>query len=79
MAVEKANFSVVRMARLLGVDRRRYHEWAAGPAPGLRRNRFNDLVGEVGRCHAASDGTYGAPRIQAELRAAGRRVSGVFP
>jgi transposase InsO family protein len=65
------------MARLLGVDRRRYYAWlrrrAAGPT--ARQQRMDDLVDAVRRFHAASDGTYGAPRLVWDLRQAGWDVS----
>jgi transposase InsO family protein len=73
---EKANYPVSVMARLLGIDRRRYHEWvarrrAAPPEP----SRMDRLVERVKHFHAASDATYGAPRIRADLLDEGWRVS----
>ncbi|AZZ42571.1 hypothetical protein C0Z11_10070 [Acidipropionibacterium jensenii] len=74
---EKANYTIVRMCRLLGVDRRRYYEWRrrqlAGPT--RREQRMADLVDQIRAHHEASDGTYGAPRILHDLRDAGHTVS----
>ncbi|WP_052167096.1 IS3 family transposase [Microbacterium profundi] len=77
---EKANqttMTVTRMCALLGVDRRRYYEWrariVAGPSP--RQQRAADLTVQIRAFHAASDGTYGAPRIHADLQDAGVLVS----
>ena len=77
---EKANetmMTVTRMCRLLGVDRRRFYEWrarqAAGPSP--RQQRAAALTTQIRGFHAASDGTYGAPRIHADLHDAGVAVS----
>lgn len=74
---EKANYTISRMCRLLGVDRRRYYEWrhrrAAGPS--AREQRMAELAEKVKVHHAASDGTYGAPRILHDLRDAGETVS----
>lgn len=78
---EKANqastMTVTRMCRLLGVDRRRFYEWrarmTAGPSP--RQQRDAALTAQIHGFHAASDGTYGAPRIHADLQEAGVAVS----
>ena len=77
---EKANetmMTVTRMCQLLGVDRRRFYEWrarhAAGPSP--RRLRAAALTVQIREFHEASDGTYGAPRIHADLQDAGEVVS----
>lgn len=74
---EKATYTVVRMCRLLEVDRRRYYEWrkrrAAGPT--RREQRMAVLVEKVKSHHEASDGTYGAPRILHDLRDEGETVS----
>ncbi|MCI1261059.1 MAG: IS3 family transposase [Tetrasphaera jenkinsii] len=69
--------TVSRMCDLLGVSRSGYYDWAtrqhAGPGP--REARLLALADEVRRAHKDSDGAYGAPRITAELRAAGEVVS----
>jgi putative transposase len=78
MVTEKANFSVSRMARLLEVSRSGYYDWArrqaAGPSPAQRRRA--DLTAKIRQFHDESDGTYGSPRILADLREAGEQVSG---
>ena len=65
------------MVRLLGVDARRYYLWRArardGPSP--RAQRRARLIEAVVRFHEASDGTYGARRIHADLIDAGWAVS----
>jgi len=74
---EKATYPVARMAALLGVDRRRYYEWEAAQAAGWSDAQWwwVSFVDEVTRLHDASDGTYGAPRIHADLVAEGWAVS----
>lgn len=71
-------FEVARMARLLGVSRSGYYDWtrrqAAGPSPAQQRR--SDLTAKIIDFHAASDQVYGSPRILADLREAGERVSG---
>ena len=72
---EKA-YSVMRMCELLEVSRSGY-KWRksrdSGPTPVQRRRA--ELDARVAEFHAASDGVYGAPRILADLRADGARVS----
>src|SRR5699024_8411305 len=72
----ESTMTVTRMCRLLGVDRRRFYEWrtriVAGPTP--RQQRAADLTAQIRAFHAASDGTYGAPRIHADLQDAGVAV-----
>lgn len=79
---EKANAEGPRpaigdMCDLLGVSRSGYYDWvnrqAAGPGP--RERRLMNLAEKVIAAHEHSDGVYGAPRITAELRAAGEVVS----
>lgn len=65
------------MADLLGVSRSGYYDWrkrAAGP-PGPRAARREELKSAVLAAHQASDGVNGAPRITADLRAAGQAVN----
>ncbi len=65
--VEKAHHGVSRLARVLGVARGGYYAWASRP-PSPRALADQALVGQIREIHARSRGTYGAPRIQAELR-----------
>jgi transposase InsO family protein len=75
--VQRSGLSVARMCVLLGVSRSGYYDWAARQAtgPGPRAARLLELAGKIATAHEDSDGVYGAPRITAELRAAGEVVS----
>jgi transposase InsO family protein len=61
------------MCRLLGVSSSGYHAWVKR-RPSLRSETDAVLNAELRAAHAASRGTYGAPRIHAELAAKGIRV-----
>jgi putative transposase len=74
IAAEKARHAVVRLCRVLGVSPSGFYAWAKRrPAPRTRANEA--LAKEIRGIHARSRGTYGAPRIHAELQATGRRAS----
>ena len=60
--------------RVLEVSPSGYYVWRTR-TPGPRARRDAALTGEIRRVHATSRGTYGAPRIQAELAATGTAVS----
>lgn len=66
---EKAHHSVSLMSRLLGVSRQGYyqhvHRSQAGPGPRERSDQ--ELSERIRHHHQQSRGTYGAPRIQADL------------
>ncbi len=53
--------------RVLRVSRSGYYEWLSR-APSARRVADEQLTATIGIVHAASRGTYGAPRVHAELR-----------
>jgi putative transposase len=64
---EKAHHPVSQLARVLGVARAGYYAWACRPPSD--RSRSDALLGEqIRQIHDRSRGTYGAPRIHAELR-----------
>ncbi|HCA86526.1 MAG TPA: IS3 family transposase, partial [Streptomyces sp.] len=64
------------LCRTLGVGRSTYYDWAAaGPARRARERAERELVDEIRVLHAGSRGTYGAPRVHAALRRAGRVVN----
>jgi putative transposase len=64
---EKPHHQVSRLCRVLGVARAGYYAWAAGP-PSRRTLDDAYLAEHVRAIHARSRGTYGAPRVHAELR-----------
>lgn len=65
------------MLELLDVSRSGYYDWKArqdaSPGPGVERRE--ELAAAIVGFHDASNGVNGAPRITADLRAAGRQVS----
>jgi putative transposase len=60
--------------RALGVSRSWFYKWRGGALPP-RAQRRQRLAAEVARLFALHSGTYGSPRITADLRDAGWRVS----
>jgi putative transposase len=60
--------------RALGVSRSWFYKWRGG-ALGLRAQRRERLAAEVARLFGLHEGKYGSPRITADLRDAGWRVS----
>jgi putative transposase len=60
--------------RALGVSPAWFYKWRDGDA-SRRRARRGQLVAEIRRLFAAHRGRYGSPRITADLREAGWRVS----
>ena len=74
MHASRAVMSVREMARLLRVSRSGYYAWR-NRGPGRRAAADERLQVEIAAAHAASRGTYGAPRIRAELAARGIRTS----
>lgn len=66
----RQRYGVKVLCELLQVSRSGY--WAARRrAPSARRQRQAALTARIGEIHAASRGTYGAPRVHAELHAQG--------
>ncbi|MFY1668549.1 IS3 family transposase [Plantactinospora sp. WMMB334] len=66
--------NVKRACELLKVSRSAYYQHrAAGPSP--RQRVDTELAERIAEVHDASAGTYGSPRVHAELRAQGRRHS----
>lgn len=72
--MEKSNFTVTRMARLLEVSRSGFYAWVKRE-PSKRALRRTHIEQKVAWFHGASDRTYGAPRILADLREDRERVS----
>jgi putative transposase len=70
MEREKVNHPVRRMCRVLGVSPSGYWAWRRRE-PSARANANAQLTQHIGQIHQASRGTYGALRVQAELKARG--------
>jgi putative transposase len=64
---EKASFPVCVMCRALGVKCTSFHDWERR-APSDRALSDAWLIEKIREIHAASDDTYGARRVHAELR-----------
>jgi putative transposase len=76
-AQKAAGFPVAAACKAAGVTRSAYYAWTADAAQGLsdRHQEEARVVEEIHRIHARSGGTYGAPRITAELRRRGQAVN----
>jgi putative transposase len=74
IAAERANFPVAAMCRVLGVSRSGFYDWCTRP-PSRRELDDRALTLRIGEIHRITRGAYGAPRIAAELRAEGIRIS----
>jgi transposase InsO family protein len=69
-------FGVKRLCRILKVSRAGFYRWLTGADARARRARADaELAERIAEIHRDSDGTYGAPRVTAELREAGVRVN----
>jgi putative transposase len=64
---------IATMCRVLEVSTSGYYAWRKRPA-SKRAREDAVLLRQIRTAHAASDGTYGAPRVHAELVAAGVEV-----
>ena len=73
MSANQGRFRVATMARVLGVSPSGYYAWRQRP-PSARAQADAELTARVQEIHAGSRGTYGAPRIHAELVEAGVSV-----
>jgi putative transposase len=69
----QAAYPIVTMCQLLGVSPSGYYAWTKRQ-PSRRARADAALVAEIRTAHEASRGTYGVPRIHAELAAKGIRV-----
>ena len=72
---EKANYPITVMCAVLGVSESGFHAWRSRP-PSARAQANTALLATIREVHRMSRGTYGSPRVWAELRlGAGLRVS----
>ena len=73
MSDHQADYPIATMCRVLGVSSSGYHAWVKR-RPSQRAETDAVLIAAIRAAHTASRGTYGAPRIHAELAAKGIRV-----
>ena len=73
MSAHQAEYPIATMCRLLGVSPSGYYAWVKRQ-PSPRAEADTALTVEIRVAHIASHGTYGAPRVHAELAAKGIRV-----
>ena len=71
---EKARYPVSHLARILKISRAGYYTWR-DRKPCHRKRETAHLTVLIRAAHKASRGTYGSPRIQADLKEAGFDVS----
>jgi putative transposase len=70
MSAHQAEFPIRTMARVLKVSASGYYAWRNRPA-SRRASVDAELIRRIRTVHASSRGTYGAPRVHAELKAEG--------
>jgi len=73
MSAHQAMYPIRTMARVLKVSASGYYAWRSRPA-SARATADADLTRHIRTIHAGSYGTYGAPRVHAELKADGLSV-----
>jgi transposase InsO family protein len=66
----RGRYPVAVLCGVLAVSRGGFYAWARRP-PSARAKRRAELAGQVRAVHAESRGTYGSPRVAAELKARG--------
>jgi transposase InsO family protein len=66
-AAEKAHYPVSLLCRALGVSRASCYAWH-DRGPSARERADQQLIRQISKIHRASRGTYGDPRVHAELR-----------
>ena len=71
---EKATYDVMTLCRVFGVSRSGFYAWRSRP-PSAWATRDGELTRAIVRIHQASRGTYGRPRVHAELRYEGIQCS----
>ena len=74
MSEHQESYPVVTMCQVLGVSPSGYYAWRQR-APSARAEEDAQLRSRIEKIHRWSRGTYGAPRIRAELADEGRGVS----
>jgi transposase InsO family protein len=76
VADHQARYGVKRLCQILNIARSSFYYWKATAADRAARDAADAaLAGRIRVVHARHDGTYGAPRVTAELHERGERVN----
>ena len=76
VADHQRRYGVKRLCQVIGIARSSFHHWNSTTADRAARSADDDrLAARIRVVHRESDGTYGVPRITAELRDAGHLVN----
>lgn len=70
---EQANFPVTVLCRVLEVSCSGFYRWL-NAQPSARQSKNERLMIEIKSIHSESRGTYGSPRVHAELRSRGFEI-----
>lgn len=73
MTANQVTYPIAALCRVLGVSRSGYHAFRRRP-PSPRAQQDLTLLTAIRTSHLRSEGTYGAPRILADLRDLGHHV-----
>ena len=73
MSDHQADYPIATMCRVLGVSSSGYHAWVKR-CPSQRAETDAVLIAAIRAAHTASRGTYGAPRVHAELATKGKHI-----
>jgi transposase InsO family protein len=65
--LERDHYPIRLMCRVLDVSPSGFYAWRSRVRPTVRESRDAELVGNIREIHAASRGTYGSPRVHAQL------------
>ncbi|GAA2779771.1 IS3 family transposase [Kitasatospora paracochleata] len=69
-------YEVKRLCQVLDLNRSSYYKWLGGAGARAVRQREDQVLAEqIRRIHVVSGGTYGSPRVTAELRETGARIN----
>ena len=74
MRAHQALYPVATMCRVLEVSKSGYYRWLKRE-PSMHAQRDEQLKDRIRKAHGESHGTYGSPRIHAQLKEDGERVS----
>ncbi len=77
VADHRSAFGVKRLCRVIGLARSSFYHWLrTAPQRAAREAADAGFAARIRAIHQDSAGTYGAPRVTAELRDAGEHVNG---